>query len=139
MAAGERGAMPSADCNVDSAAGAALRDHTAHVTQRLDRWIIFGLGIGGAKFPRPCAGRDRHRKQSNEQYCGPPNAGAAVHWQLRPPVMVSVTGEKGSTKLARFPCQRSLISPKERAILISAYQTSSGISLYAMSFGVNDG
>src|SRR5580704_3800271 len=85
------------------AAGAVLRDQTAHVTHRLDGWIIFALGVGGAKFPRPCAGRDRHQKQSNEQHCGPPNAGAAVHWQLRPPVMVSVRGKKGSRKLTRRP------------------------------------
>src|ERR1700758_5518062 len=82
-------------------AGAALRDQTAHVTQRLDGWIILALGVSGAEFPRPCAGRDRRQKQPNEQHCSPPNAGAAVHRQLRPPVMVSVTGKKGSPQFGR--------------------------------------
>ena len=42
---------------------AALRDQTAHVTQRLDGWVIFALGVGGTEFPRPCTGRDRRQKQ----------------------------------------------------------------------------
>src|ERR1700739_2636472 len=80
---------------------AALRDQTAHVTQRLYGRIIFALGVGGAEFPRPCTGRDRRQKQPTSQYCGPPNAGAAIHWQPRPPVMVSATGKKGSSQFGR--------------------------------------
>jgi hypothetical protein len=34
--------------------------------------------------------------------------------------------------------RRGLISPKERALLIIAYQMGNDISLYAMSFGLDD-
>jgi hypothetical protein len=68
--------------------------------------------------------------------------------------MGSVIGTKGSTQFnRRFPRSRpgraiaravasiarlDPASPKERAILISAYQTGNGISLYAMRLRAND-
>ena len=45
------------------AVAAALRDHAAHETQRLYGRIVLALGIGGAKFPRHRARRDRRQKQ----------------------------------------------------------------------------
>jgi hypothetical protein len=65
--------------------------------------------------------------------------------------MVSVIGKKGSTHVSRRSHDRSSgtaiarvvisvmavqLSPKERAILISAYEMSNGISLYAMSLRI---
>ena len=42
-------------------AAALFGDQAAHVTQRLHRRIILGLGIGGAKFARQRGGRDAKR------------------------------------------------------------------------------
>src|ERR1700733_11800819 len=82
-------------------AAAALRDQTAHVTQRLDGRIIVALGVGGAELPCPRAGCDHRQKQANDHDCGPPNAGVAVHWHFIPPVMMSMVGKKGSTQASR--------------------------------------
>ena len=67
-------------------AAAALRDQAAHVTQRLDGWIILVLGIGGAEFARKRARRDR-TEQRDDKRDGPRKAGAAIHRQQYPLVI----------------------------------------------------
>src|SRR5260370_41615493 len=56
----------------------------AHVAQRLYGRIVLAPGIGGAKFTRDRAHRDRRQKQRNDECYGPRKVGAAVHRQLSP-------------------------------------------------------
>src|SRR6202022_1932168 len=91
------------------AAAAALGDQAAHVSQRLDGRIVLALGIGGAKFPRVRARRDRRQKQRDNDCYGPRKVGAAVHRQLHPLMMMSMVGKKGSMQFSR--------SPRDMAIL----------------------
>src|SRR3979411_892938 len=83
------------------AAAAALGDQAAHALQRLDGGIVLALGIGGAKFPRDRARRDRRQKQRDNDCYGPRKVGAAVHRKLHPFMMMSRAGQKGSMELNR--------------------------------------
>src|SRR5450759_226838 len=100
-------------------AAAALRDQAAHVAQRLYGRIILALGIGGAKFPRDRARRERRQKQRNDDCCGPRTVGAAaVHRHLPSLMMVSLAGKKGSMLFSR--------SLREMAILTAPLTPSIG-------------
>src|SRR6185437_2325187 len=79
------------------ASAGALRDHPAHVVERLDRRIVRTLGVGGPKLARDRIRRDRRQRQQDDEGCDPPKAGAVVQRQLQPLGMVSADGKKGST------------------------------------------
>src|SRR5258705_2163915 len=82
-------------------AAAALRDQAAHVAQRLYGRIIFALGIGDTEFPRDRARRACRQEQRDHECNGPRKAGAVVHRQLHPLMMMSMAGAKGSTEFSR--------------------------------------
>ena len=72
---------------------------------------VFARCIGGVKSPRDITRRDRRQRQRDNERYGPRKAGAAVHWQNHPLMMMSAVGKKGSTRLADaglrwLSCQR---------------------------------
>ena len=91
------------------AAPGAICDQAAHVAQRLYGRIFLILGIGGAKFARDRARRDRRQKQRHDDCYGPRKAGAAVHRQLHP-LMMSMAGKKGSMQFSRSRRKLAILS-----------------------------
>src|ERR1041385_4147599 len=82
------------------AAAAAFRDHPPHQAQRLNGWIVLGLGVSGAELTGGSRhGRHRPRQRSQDDY-NPLNR-AAGHRQ-HPPEMESLFRTKGSSQSSRM-------------------------------------